>query len=167
MHNQGAGQVDIYAALTYGLQQRMTPSAVSLGAGPLAILSSLQHSTTTLHLMDEGWASGVSDHAMQHRPRRCCPSAGYGNGKTVSIRVDNFGGMSSTTYTLTHEGALAELYSTDITAQVRVPSGSDVTFFQSSLRPVSCRRTALDFKPCLQTQPALCSEIRGTMSYVT
>ncbi len=48
----------------------------------------------------------------------CRLSTGYGNGKTVSIRVDNFGGMSATTYTLSHEGALAELYSTDITAQV-------------------------------------------------
>ena len=32
VHNQGAGQVNIYAALTYGLNQRITPSAVSLGA---------------------------------------------------------------------------------------------------------------------------------------
>ncbi len=43
VHNQGAGQVDIYAALTYGLQQRMTPSAVSLGACRLAAYVSLQH----------------------------------------------------------------------------------------------------------------------------
>ena len=44
--------------------------------------------------------------------------AGYGNGKTVSIRVDNTGSMP-TTYTLSHETALGELYSNDIPSQVR------------------------------------------------
>ena len=47
--------------------------------------------------------------------------AGYGNGKTVSVRVDNYG-SSATKYTLSHEGALAELYSIDIPSQVRVPA---------------------------------------------
>ena len=45
-------------------------------------------------------------------------STGYGSGKTVSIRVDNYG-TTSVSYKLTHEGALAELYSTDVPSQVR------------------------------------------------
>jgi hypothetical protein len=44
---------------------------------------------------------------------------GYGNGKTVSIRVDNYG-KTATTYTLSHQPALAELYNNDITQQVHV-----------------------------------------------
>jgi len=32
VHIQGAGQVDIYAALTYGLTQRLVPSSMSFGA---------------------------------------------------------------------------------------------------------------------------------------
>jgi len=60
VHNQGAGQVDIYAALTYGLQQRITPSAVSLGAQSLASSMSPQHLATTPHRMCEGWAAGSS-----------------------------------------------------------------------------------------------------------
>ena len=45
---------------------------------------------------------------------------GSGNGGTASIRVDN-GGSTPVTYQLSHQPALAQLYSTDVTAQVRVP----------------------------------------------
>ena len=44
--------------------------------------------------------------------------SGSGNGGTTSLRVDN-GGSTPITYTLSHEPALAQLYSTDVTAQVR------------------------------------------------
>ena len=47
------------------------------------------------------------------------PATGYGNGETVSIRVDNHG-TTATKYHLSHQPALAELYNNDITQQVRV-----------------------------------------------
>ena len=48
--------------------------------------------------------------------------AGYGNGKKVSIRVDNTG-STPTAYTLSHLGALAEVYSNEIPSQVRAHTG--------------------------------------------
>ena len=52
VHIQGAGQVNIYAALTYGLNQRLVPSSVSFGASH----------NQSCH-KSGGFASSISNHA--------------------------------------------------------------------------------------------------------